>query len=1127
MTQPEPTEPIPASDRESSTPAVGKAAEVEVEASPEPEPWTTERASEWNAYYDLYVMLGVLLLVFIVSANRITHSSIWSQLQVGRLIAERGAPVTTDLFSYTEAGKPWVNVPWLFDLVHAQIYRLARDLAPVDKTDTLASTFRAEQIGAGALVGLDALVRLLTAFSLMRIRRAGPGLWWSALCVILALGAVLSPPGLMLGGVSGSGTVAPPSVIRHALEVMMLGGVAGPGIVSPGTWGLLLMALEMWLLHRAIHQGRRGAGFALVPLFVVWANVDESFLIGLLVLGAVAIGRVRPARGERMAAPGQKPGGGEVPPAFSFPSAMGVFAASTLACLLNPSHVNVFAAASGPLLGLFRPATDVPTLDQLSYFGQGIRQANPAGWTQLLAYYLVLVALGYLSFVLNRRRFSLSRFLAFTLMTVLWGALIRSAPEFAVVLAVTVALNGQEWYHDRYGIEGRTGTGWSFWSVGGRLVTIMAIFALVGKALTGYGSSTAEPQFGFGYDPSEFAFEAADFLKSAPIVGNVLNTTLNQGDSLIWRAYPERKTYNDSRSHLFPPEVVNRRQEARKALSEDDPEGWKPLLDEYKISVLMIDAATSTRTHRVLSQSPNWILFHDDGDVILFGRADAAPGDVAFFKANRLDPDALAFRRARPTPSPERPPSPITWMDSIFCARTLTRPQPHTEAARRWLSPPSTDPSVASLPDPARCLAAIRESRTALASKPDDTVAYRMLAGAYRALMAQEAALLQGISLTPDNAALISQVSPRPELLKLRFRERIAALTYALMTAPPPSDEMARLDIQALNLELSQLLMGANITDLARDRIQTVLDNAQPLDLTSDFRTQLSQSLNQLNEQVNEIQTRMKDLQADQQYTPIQLANFALSQGAPGLAIHELEEAERTGLTPALVRPLLLDLYCDTGQPDKAVEMLSAGTVEDPTFGTEPGISPLRQGRAYFLMGNCEYAATLWDRYAIPRLRQDRANRALSATQGYIGGEAKAATAALLELPEKVNQQANWEYDSALCRLEGGAPEQAAEHFTRVLTLAPKYVLRPVVAYYLEKLGKPVPPIPSDAKATPAPAAAKPAAETPRPTEKPQEPARSAGAPKPATEAPKVAPKPAEPPKDAPKPKADTPIPKK
>jgi hypothetical protein len=37
-------------------------------------------------------------------------------------------------------------------------------------------------------------------------------------------------------------------------------------------------------------------------------------------------------------------------------------------------------------------------------------------------------------------------------------------------------------------------------------------------------------------------------------------------------------------------------------------------------------------------------------------------------------------------------------------------------------------------------------------------------------------------------------------------------------------------------------------------------------------------------------------------------------------------------------------------------------------------------------------------------------------------------------------------------------PEEAAEHFTKALTLAPDLVVRPIAAYYLEKIGKPVPP---------------------------------------------------------------------
>ena len=226
----------------------------------------------------------------------------------------------------------------------------------------------------------------------------------------------------------------------------------------------------------------------------------------------------------------------------------------------------------------------------------------------------------------------------------------------------------------------------------------------------------------------------------------------------------------------------------------------------------------------------------------------------------------------------------------------------------------------------------------------------------------------------------------------------------------------------------------------------------------------------------------MSDFSIEQQQGPLQLAGYALNQGMPGLAIHELEEAERTGVNPALVKPQLLDLYCDTGQPEKSLEMLSTGTIEDPSFGSEPGTSAMRQGRTYFLLGNCEYAATLWEKYAIPRLRFDRASRALGATQGMIKGEAQGATTLFLELPDKIALQAMWEFDAGICRLEGGVPDMAAEHFRKALELAPKIATKAVIDYYLEKLG----PAPASATKTAEikPAETKPAAE-PEPVKAP------------------------------------------
>ncbi len=207
------------------------------------------------------------------------------------------------------------------------------------------------------------------------------------------------------------------------------------------------------------------------------------------------------------------------------------------------------------------------------------------------------------------------------------------------------------------------------------------------------------------------------------------------------------------------------------------------------------------------------------------------------------------------------------------------------------------------------------------------------------------------------------------------------------------------------------------------------------------------------------------------------------------MAIQELEEALQINVAPALVKPQLFDLYCDTGQPEKALDLIGTN-IDDPTLGTEPGAAALRQGRVYLLLGNYEYAATLWARNAIPQVRFARTFRALMSSQALLlgkvdpspgiapqatqGGAVPFAVTSLLTLPGTAATQATWEYDLALCRLEAGDPEGAAEQLTRALTLAPSLSTRPIAAYYLRKLGKPVPPPRTDEAAKPTAPEAKP-----------------------------------------------------
>ena len=54
------------------------------------------------------IVVGAAALAFVASANKISTSLIWTQLNTGQLIAEKGPlAVLSDPFSYTEPGARW------------------------------------------------------------------------------------------------------------------------------------------------------------------------------------------------------------------------------------------------------------------------------------------------------------------------------------------------------------------------------------------------------------------------------------------------------------------------------------------------------------------------------------------------------------------------------------------------------------------------------------------------------------------------------------------------------------------------------------------------------------------------------------------------------------------------------------------------------------------------------------------------------------------------------------------------------------------------------------------------------------------------------------------------------------
>ncbi|HWE40157.1 MAG TPA: hypothetical protein VG406_26635 [Isosphaeraceae bacterium] len=1043
--------PEPGPSKETTAPVATTDENLDAEAEggappePEPEPWTPERVVEWNRYYDTCLTFLLLALIFFTAAGRINNSTIWPLLRAGQITAKEGMPPTTDRFSYTEEGKRWVNIPWVFEWVSALAFDAGASAAPTLPGVGVRDEARALQLGAGTLVAIAAIVRVLTALALLSIRRPGPGLWWVAVCVLIALGGVVTPAGLGIGGIG-----------------LGVGGIARRATVAPETWGLFLLALELALLHRAVNLGKRGAAIALVPLFLAWVNVDESFLFGLVVLALAASGSLQPAPAPAAAS---KKRTDEIEPAESpktwTPKFAGIIlGACALACFANPSTYHVFPATLAPLRQLFS-GDQTLTVDQLSLFGRvsgkayfDVRPEMSRMHQLLKAYYFLCVAAGLFSFFLNRERFRLGRFLIFAFAAASWAVFWRLSAEFAVVLAATLALNGQEWYLDRFGVEGRIGRPWDLWSVGGRAVTIVAIFGVIAMTLTGLGALPGESPFGFGVDADRFAFEAADYLETAKVRGQVVNLSLAHGDAMIWRA-PTRKVFIDSRRDLYPRELARSIQALRAAIGRDAPAEWKAILDPLGASVLMIDPNNELdeRTLQALDRSGYWIPIYFDGNAALYGRADgstASKVDLGYFKEHALKAEQVAYHREQPTRSAVEPPVETGWVDRIFRARSLAGPQPHVLAAIRWLTPEEAlrgEASTLSLPppDPAHCLLAIRECRAALAERPNDPDAFRHLAIAYRYLMNAEVAELRraGQEATPV------------DLLDLRVRQRLTALNFAIKTAPPSNEPPARFTLATLHSEMAQLFRMLGYYDLERDRLQKARDLL--IGTGSELDEEDARRLPELEKAVVNFESNLKDQVEESRPSVQQRYAMAIQMGMAGHAIRELADAEKEGVPLTAVKAPLVDLYCRTGQPDEAANLISPEP-NDPSLGGQPGESSYRRGLVNLLLGNYTGATQDWQFAAVHQVREAKVMEALRSPLALLAGGPQEAVRLAMEIPQRNAVETRWTYELGLVFLEAGYPEKAGAAFTTALRLSPDLTTRPIAAYYLEKMGLPVPP---------------------------------------------------------------------
>ena len=196
---------------------------------------TTEAASPMRGLLPLWVGAGVYA-VFLLAGNHllIDPDTMW-QITIGQWIVDHGAVPTTDVYSFTMRGQPWISTQWLAQVAYAAAFSLAGWTGPV----VLAS------------VCIAATFALFTRF-------LGRHLSESTTLVFVAAALALAASHLL----------ARPHVL--ALPVMMA-----------------------WVCGLVRTADRRGApSFWLLPLMALWANLHGGFVLGLALVVPIALDAV-------------------------------------------------------------------------------------------------------------------------------------------------------------------------------------------------------------------------------------------------------------------------------------------------------------------------------------------------------------------------------------------------------------------------------------------------------------------------------------------------------------------------------------------------------------------------------------------------------------------------------------------------------------------------------------------------------------------------------------------------------------------------------------------------------------------------------------------------------------------
>ncbi len=189
----------------------------------------------------------------------------------------------------------------------------------------------------------------------------------------------------------------------------------------------------------------------------------------------------------------------------------------------------------------------------------------------------------------------------------------------------------------------------------GALVSMVVIGAMIFVARDAaggrfYARDGLDRRFGGGVDRTALVEEAIDYAMASNLKGTAFND-IDTGGYFIWRAFPERRAFIDSRLEAVPPSRLLAYSRAVRTA-----EGWRALDAKVSFDYVLLDHTVPVNVGLVtrLADDPDWALVHLDPRGLVFVRRESTSFAV-------IEADEIAIAK-RPPPLfrwPETPTTPL------------------------------------------------------------------------------------------------------------------------------------------------------------------------------------------------------------------------------------------------------------------------------------------------------------------------------------------------------------------------------------------------------------------------------------------------------------------------------------